>query len=101
MIALPANAKGIMVRALSTGRIAAKLTFTVYVPIAAVSAKLPLTGPGTYTGFFINPKTVPIYYLSANLTTYNLIHKSLLLQHQLLNEYHGMDRPGDVPPPHK
>jgi hypothetical protein len=55
MLALPANVKGFMVRALSAGRIAAKLTFAVDVPIAAVSAKLTLTGPGTYTGFFINP----------------------------------------------
>jgi hypothetical protein len=40
----------LMVRALPAGAVPTLFTLAVHIPIAAVSAKLALTGPGTYSG---------------------------------------------------
>ncbi|MDR1176922.1 MAG: hypothetical protein LBK83_15790 [Treponema sp.] len=50
VITLLTNIKGIMVRALTAGGVPAFHTFSVHIPIGTVSAKLPLTETGTYSG---------------------------------------------------
>jgi hypothetical protein len=50
VIALFTNLKGIMILTLTAGRIPAFLTFAIHIPTGTVSAKLPLTGAGTYSG---------------------------------------------------